>query len=273
MKIATFKPRFIATGLAIGLAMISQAYAAPGVFTVDPPLTAPFQADFIAGASSELLHGNLALGTLTATSGWLSFNGFSLGGVPVPVGTSRMGIDYGLYITFDLVANYSGGAAFATAGSNYNLSALNFGMWRDDGFDTAFTAAATPGTEAAVAVGTADVLLGTGSLVTGVAGFDALFGAFLNATTTFTTTAAGDLFYTAPVPFYNLAFSAFNNTSQGVTIDTPTGCTAGDNDCTIAIKQAIGGVDFNQVPEPATLALLGMGLIGVGVSLRKRKAT
>ena len=271
MKVTTFKPRFIATGLAIGLAMISQAYAAPQVFTVDPPLTAPFQADSMSGFSSELLHGDLGAGTLTATSGWLSFTGFSLGGVPLSAPlTSRIGIDYGLYVTFNLVGNYSGGAAFATPGSNYNLSSLNFQMWRDDGVDTIFTPAATPGTEATVAVGAADVLLGSGSLITGVAGFNPLLGAFLNATTTFATTVAGDLFFTAPVPFYNLAFSALNNTSQA--INTSGGCAGLVNDCTIGVNAA-GIIDFNRVPEPATLALLGMGLMGVGISLRKRKTT
>lgn len=272
MKVTTFKPRLIATGLAIGLAMISQAYAAPGVFTVQPPLTTSFQADSIAGFSSELLHGDLGAGTLTANTGWLSFTGFSLGGVPVAVSTTRIGLDYGLYLTYDLVANYSGGNAFATAGSNYNLSSLNFQVWRDVGVDTVFTPAAVASTEATVAVGTADVLLGNGSLLSGTAGFNPLLGVHLNATTTYANTAAGSLFFTAPNPFYNLAFSALNNTSQAINIDTPTGCTAADNLCTIGVNAA-GIVDFNRVPEPATLALLGMGLMGVGISLRKRKAT
>ena len=103
-----------------------------------------------------------------------------------------------------------------------------------------------------------------------MAGFNPLLGAFLNATTTFATTVAGDLFFTAPVPFYNLAFSALNNTSQA--INTSGGCAGLVNDCTIGVNAA-GIIDFNRVPEPATLALLGMGLMGVGISLRKRKTT
>jgi len=276
MKIVKFKPLFIATGLAMGLALSASAFAIPQ-FQVDPDSNAAtlnsFYATSINGGSSERLTinaGGPGVGSLSTSFGYMSFSGFTNDGpLGLPLGTvpaidSGLGNTYGLYLTFDLVATLASGTV-GTIGSSYILSSLNFQVWQDTDFANAATrttfSAATLASEASIGQNAGDTLFGSGSLIAGLAGIDAAGGAFLNSTTTYANTAAGNAFFVDPSPFYNLAFNAFNNTSQGVSI----------NGTHVAITAA-GAVDFNQVPEPATLALLGMGLIGMGVSLRKRKA-
>lgn len=245
------------------------AFAAP-VFTVDTAglgLTGAaaktFDADFISGFSSELLHLDNTAGTASG-SGWVQFTSFKNGAAAVLPGTSRLGVDYQLYLTFSLSDVLVSGVAGAP-GAVYALNSLTFDVWADTGVDTSFTEAKVDGTEATVSVGTADIKLGSGSLITGTAGFNALGGVFQNAIASFALTAAGSSFFIAPVPFYSVAFDEFNNTTQGLAFSA--------DGKLAAITNASGGVDFNKVPEPATASLIGMGLLGLGAMSRKRKAS
>lgn len=268
------------SALVLGFAAPAMADTAP-VFTINTNAILGtggnvFDANQMIGSSSELLR---TVGNTHTGNGYLQFSSFALNSNGV--GFTSINEKYKLYATFQ-VADVLQSGVINQANSVNTVTKLDFQFYADPGMDTTFTNAnATTNTDASANdIGANDILLGIGTLVSGVDGFDDHGGAYFNSIETFAvcagaglgnvqgitvpvpacTTAQGTAFFAAPVPFYGIAFDAFNNSTQGVS-------KVGN---LVSINQASGTVDFNRIPEPGSLALLGLGLMGIGATLRRR---
>lgn len=116
-----------------------------------------------------------------------------------------------------------------------------------------------------------DVLIATGTPTSGEGRLDPTLstcgitngincGSF-GASSTFNLTAAGSEYFVAPNPFYNISFQSgqLNNF-------TPTGTQVING----SLDVIFGG--SSEVPEPATVAMVGLGLLGLGLSRRRKQA-
>ena len=268
MKRFNFGKRVVmaASGVALALGMAS-AQASPQ-FSIDPSALGlggppgPIIVDAIGGSSSERLV--TSAGTHSG-QGWLSYSSFRLNSSNLPANATGLNFFYGIYVKFTLKDHVTSGT-INTPNSVNTLDQLDFTMWADPGNNNVYDAATVSSDAVVTDTGGNDIQLGFGSLDAGTSSFNSLFGAALNANTNFTLTDEGKLFFVSPVPFYDMTFNGFNNTTQGVTLSGP------PESATIAINNASGTTDFNRVPEPGSLALLALGLLGVHAVNRRRQS-
>jgi len=198
--------------------------------------------------------------TTYVSRGYAYFDSFSDNGMPVSAARSRTNLDYGLYGVFQ--TDFQCGSLLGH-GVSCQISNFTLDMFADPGNDNVYHAASLTADGMIDTVGTQYKLAYSSNAVrNGTGGLNMLGGAYVNLNFGWTLTDFGKSYFIDPVPFYAAAFSAFNNTTQGISCDT-----ANCNDALVVAISSISGIqDFNGIPEPGALLLFGSGLLGLHAS-------
>ncbi len=253
------------TAVALGFGLASLPASAVGLFnefTIDEgsvpgSSSVTFVADKINGGYTEKITFD-GMGGFDAAA-FADFGQYFANDGTTLITISQLNTNYGLYALFESSGTVTPlGSPFPPGSAIFTGTSGGFSLFLDPDQNTTKTLGATGSDPITLANNADDILIAfatnltsaTGTLVGGVGGFfDLVFNDF-------TLTPAGALYFVAPSPFH-----------FRVNVDGDF-----DNFSITGTQTVTGDVSAVFVPEPGTLALVGVSLLGLGGLSRIRRA-